>query len=83
MQAYSFVLNAIDGVVAGSVEPEMDLQDNHILIEEHFYMLKMHLYDKDNHKITLTDNLRFKSLELEGMWIRVDRINSIGSEVVI
>ena len=43
----------------------------------------MHLYDKFGHKITLTDNLRFKSLELDGPWIRVDSINNIGSEVVI
>ena len=46
-------------------KPELDLEDVHILIEEHQYLIKMYLYDKDGHKITLTDNLRFKSLNLD------------------
>ena len=76
-------LDLFDVAGTGTIEPEMDLQDTHILIEEHYYKIKMHLYDKYGHKITLTDNLRFKSLELDGPWIRVDSINKIGSEVVI
>ena len=43
----------------------------------------MYLYDKDGHKITLTDNLRFKSLNLDDKWIEVVKKNKIGSEIVI
>ena len=83
VQAFSMGLDLFDVAATGTIEPEMDLQDTHILIEEHYYKIKMNLYDKHGHKITLTDNLRFKSLELDGPWIRVDSINNIGSEVVI
>jgi len=64
-------------------KPELDLEDVHILIEEHQYLIKMYLYDKDGHKITLTDNLRFKSLNLDEKWIEVVKKNKLGSEIVI
>ena len=67
----------------GSDTAEMNLADTHILIEEHFYKIKMYLYDQDGHKITLTDNLRFKSLNLDEKWIEVINKNNIGSELMI
>ena len=73
-----------DQAVTGTMpSPELDLEDTHILIEEHFYQIKMKLYDKEGHLITLTDNLRFKSLNLDETWIEVISKNKIGSELVI
>jgi len=43
----------------------------------------MYLFDKDGHKITLTENLRFKSLNLDEKWIEVVKKNTIGSEIII
>ena len=43
----------------------------------------MYLFDKDGHKITLTENLRFKSLNLDEKWIGVVKKNTIGSEIII
>ena len=62
---------------------ELEMEDTHILIEDHFYQIKMYLYDKDGHRITLTDNLRFKSLNLDDKWVEVIKQNKIGSEIVI
>lgn len=73
---------AMDDKSASSTA-EQDLADTHILIEEHYYRIRMHLYDKEGHKITLTDNLRFKSLNLESNWIELVKQNDIGSEIVI
>lgn len=84
MQAFSLGLDLFDNSVTGTMpKPELDLEDVHILIEEHQYLIKMYLYDKDGHKITLTDNLRFKSLNLDDKWIEVVKKNKIGSEIVI
>lgn len=80
MQALSVSLDFLQGSAEMS---ELDLADTHILIEEHYYLIKMHLYDKDGHRITLTDNLRFKSLNLDEKWIEIVSNNEIGSEVVI
>lgn len=62
---------------------EMSLADTHILIEEHYYQIKMYLYDKDGHLITLTDNLRFKTLGIDQGLAEVIKQNNIGSELVI
>ena len=62
----------------------MSMADTHILIEEHYYQIKLYLYDKEGHPITLTDNLRFKTLNLvDSEFIEVIKQNAIGSEVVI
>ena len=85
MTAWSMGLDLFDfGMDDKSVSSsEQDLTDTHILIEEHYYRIRMHLYDKEGHKITLTDNLRFKSLNLESNWIELVKQNDIGSELVI
>jgi hypothetical protein len=84
MMAWSMGLDLFDvGSPGESDMPELDLADTHILIEEHYYQIKMYLFDKDGHKITLTENLRFKSLNLDEKWIEVTKKNAIGSEIVI
>ena len=80
MQAWSISLDFLQGEAEMN---ELDLADTHILIEEHYYLIKMFLYDKHGHRITLTDNLRFKSLNLDEKWIEVVKKNNIGSEVII
>ena len=80
MQAWSIGLDFLQGK---EELDEMDLADTHILIEEHYYLIKMTLYDKDGHRITLTDNLRFKSLNLDEKWVEIVKRNNIGSEIVI
>jgi len=82
MQAQSLSLDHLEGGEACH-EDEGELSDTHILIEEHFYQIKMSLFDKEGHKITLTDNLRFKSLSLDSQWIEIVKTNKIGSELVI
>ena len=62
---------------------QIDHSDTHILIEEHYYMIKMHLYDKNGNLITLTDNLRFESLNLDERYLDIIQKNKIGSEVVV
>lgn len=79
MQAWSEGLDKIDG----ESDKEFELSDTHILIEEHYYRLRMHLYDKNGHKITLTENLRFKSLNMDSRYIEIIKVNDIGSEMVI
>ena len=43
----------------------------------------MFIFDKDGHQITLTDNLRFNSLNLDDRYFSVVKKNDIGSELVI
>ncbi len=81
MTAFSMGLDLFDN--SGVDETLEELADTHILIEEHFYRIKMNLFDKEGHKITLTDNLRFKSLNLGTDWIEVIKQNEIGSELLI
>lgn len=84
MLAWSLGLDLFDVIRPGAGDmPELDLADTHILIEEHYYQIKMYLFDKDGHKITLTENLRFKSLNLDEKWIEVVKKNTIGSEILI
>lgn len=84
MQAWSLEIDNFDvSGAGGSPNPEIDLEDVHILIEEHQYLIKMYLFDKDGHKVTLTDNLRFKSLNLDEKYIEVVKKNKIESEIVI
>lgn len=82
----AFALGADDFYDAENAEffvPELDLADTHILVEDHYYSLKMFIFDKDGHQITLTDNLRFNSLNLDDKYVSVVQKNAIGSEIVI
>ena len=81
MQAWSLGLDLFDN--SQGCESDLETGDTHILIEEHFYRLQMKLFDKEGHRITLTDNLRFKSLNLDAEWIEIVQTNNIGSELVI
>ena len=42
-----------------------DAENEHILIEEHDYLIEMFLYEAGHNRIKLTENLRFESLGLD------------------
>ena len=61
---------------------EEDAESMHILIEEHYYLIEMFLYEKRGNLITLTENLRFVSLNLDERYFEIVRTNTLGTELV-
>jgi nuclear pore complex protein Nup210 len=61
---------------------EEDAEETHILIEEHYYLIEMFLYEKGGNLITLTENLQFTSLNLDERYFETVRTNALGSELV-
>ena len=61
---------------------EEDAEEAHILIEEHYYLIEMFLFEKGGNLITLTENLRFTSLNLDERYFETVRTNTLGSELV-
>jgi hypothetical protein len=56
-------------------------EDTNYLVEEHTYLMKMELYDVNNRKITITDNLVFAS-ESDLSKIEILKRNKGGSIMV-
>jgi hypothetical protein len=53
------------------------------LIEDRLYLITLSLFDKDENRITLTENLQFVSENLnEHPALKFERSNKIGSELV-
>lgn len=52
------------------------------MVENHYYLLKIYLYDKDKNLIHMTDNLIFKNI-LDSQYFEVVKTNKISSELVI
>lgn len=52
------------------------------MVENHYYLLKVYLYDKDKNLIHMTDNLIFKNI-LDSQYFEVVKTNKISSELVI
>ena len=52
------------------------------MVENHYYLLKIYLYDKDKNLIQMTDNLIFKNI-LDSQYFEVVKTNKIRSELVI
>ena len=52
------------------------------MVENHYYLLKVYLYDKDKNLIQMTDNLVIKNL-LDSQYFEVVKTNKISSELII
>ena len=56
--------------------------NNWILIRDHYYLVKLFLFDRDKNPIQLTENLVFKNI-FDPEYFDIIKINKISSEVVV
>lgn len=56
--------------------------NNWILIRDHYYLVKLFLFDRDKNPIQLTVNLVFKNI-FDPEFFDVIKINKISSEVIV
>lgn len=56
--------------------------NNWILIKDHFYLLKVFLFDREKNPITLTENLIFQNI-LDPEFFELIKINKINSEIIV
>ena len=59
-----------------------DWDSNWILIEGHYYLMKVFLFDRDKHPIYLTENLIFNNI-LDPNHFDIVRLNKINSEFIV
>jgi hypothetical protein len=52
------------------------------MVEDHYYLLKVQLYDKDKNLIHMTDNLVIKNM-LDSQFFEIVKTNKISSEIII
>lgn len=52
------------------------------MVQGHYYLLKVYLYDGDKHQIHMTDNVAIKNL-IDSEYFEIVKTNKINSEVVI
>jgi hypothetical protein len=52
------------------------------MVENHYYLLKVYLYDKDKNLIHMTDNLVIKNI-LDSQYFEVVKTNKISSELIV
>jgi len=57
-------------------------ENNWVLIEEHYYLIKMIVYDRDRNLIDLTENLVFQRL-FDSEFFDIITVNTIESEFVV
>lgn len=55
---------------------------NWVLVQDHYYLLSIYIYDKDKNPIQLTDNLVFQNL-INDEYFEVIKINKIKSEFIL
>ncbi len=68
-----------------SLQAQMNITDwdnNWNLVEQHYYFMKIVLFDRDKHEIELTNNLKF-GVDLNKEYFEVKQINRIGSEMIV
>lgn len=56
--------------------------NNWILIRDHYYLVKLFLFDRDKNPIQLTENLVFKNI-FDPEYFDIIKINKISSEVIV
>jgi hypothetical protein len=59
-----------------------DWDNNWILVEGNFYLMKVFLFDKDKQPIHLTENLVFNNI-LDRTHFDIVRLNKINSEFIV
>ena len=64
-------------------ELQEDAENEHILIEEHDYLIEMFLYEQGHNRIKLTENLRFESFGLDEQYFDIIWRNKKGSQLII
>lgn len=56
--------------------------NNWILVQEHYYLFKVNLYDGDKHMIHLTDNIVIKNA-IDSDYFDIIKVNKINSEIIL
>ncbi len=56
--------------------------NNWILVQEHYYLFKVNLYDGDKHMIHLTDNIVIKNA-IDSDYFEIIKVNKINSEIIV
>ena len=57
-------------------------ENNWILVESHFYLLKVYLYDRDKNQIQISNNMVFSNI-FDTEYFEVIKISKVKNEIVV
>lgn len=60
----------------------MQWEKNNYLVENHYYLLKVSIYDSDGNKIHLTDNIIIKNI-IDKEYFEIVKSNKLNSEIIV
>jgi len=66
-----------------AIKSQQTKENTNILVERHYYLIRLDLHDKLDRLITPTDNLVFKDTGLDLTKVEILKRNSIGSLIII